>query len=234
LLHWYNGLDRKGAVAGLLELISAVRPLPVVLLRSDISAIGMVAHQAFAGFVGWSTSTRHGPLPVRRPKGDDERDQSPSVLVPALNDYLKTSMLPVFTRIRRLEVLRCDDRLCRGDSLLRIADLSETDLRDATQRHVKPANKLASWTARSSLPVVASTTTSVTVSGDSKRRVTRVPSSSRSATPHGWSAISAHTTGSVTGIPMGRSINRSSKAGLMTAPTPAVSRRRCSAMLMIA
>jgi hypothetical protein len=130
LLHWYNGLDRKGAVAGLLEFIAAVKPLPVVLLRSDISAIGAVAHQAFAGFVGWSASTRHGPLPIRRPAGDEERDQSPSVLVPALNDYLKTSMLPVFARIRRPEVLRCDDRVCRGDSLLRIADLSETDLRD--------------------------------------------------------------------------------------------------------
>jgi hypothetical protein len=52
------------------------------------------------------------------------------VLVPSLNDYLKTSKLPVFARIRRLDVLRCDDRVCRGDSLLRIADLYETDLRD--------------------------------------------------------------------------------------------------------
>ncbi len=67
---------------------------------------------------------------MRRPEGDDERDESPSVLVPALNDYLKTSKLPVFARIRRLEVLRCDDRVCRGDSLLRIVGLCETDLRD--------------------------------------------------------------------------------------------------------
>ena len=76
LLHWYNGLDEKRAVAGLLELISAVRPLPVVLLRSDISAIGAVAHQAFAGFVGWSANSRHGPLPMRRPERDAERDDS--------------------------------------------------------------------------------------------------------------------------------------------------------------
>lgn len=130
LLHQYNGLDIKGAVAGLLEFISAVRPLPVVLLRSDISAIGAVAHQAFAGFVGWSANTRHGPLPMRRPGGDDERDESPSVLVPALNDYLKSSKLPALAHIRWMEVLRCDDRECRGDSLLRIADLAETDLRD--------------------------------------------------------------------------------------------------------
>jgi hypothetical protein len=130
LLHSYNGLDIKGAVAGLLEFISAVSPLPVVLLRSDISAIGAVAHQAFAGFIGWSANTRHGPLPMPRPKSDDERDESPSVFVPALNDYLKTSKLPVFARIHRPQVLRCDDRECRGDSLLRIADLAETDLRD--------------------------------------------------------------------------------------------------------
>ena len=130
LLHRYNGLDISRAVAGLLEFISAVRPLPVVLLRSDISAIGAVAHQAFAGFVGWSANSRHGPLPMRRPESDDERDDSPSVLVPALNDYLKTSKLPVFARIRRLDVVRCDDRVCRGDSLLRIADLGETDRQD--------------------------------------------------------------------------------------------------------
>jgi hypothetical protein len=140
LLHWYNGLDLKGAVAGLLEFISAIEPLPVVLLRSDISAIGAVAHQAFAGFVGWSTSTRHGPRPMRKPDG--ERDQSPSVFVPALNDYLKSSMLPVFARIRRLEVLHCDDPVCRGDSLLRIADLSETDLPAA--RRLASLHNLAS------------------------------------------------------------------------------------------
>jgi hypothetical protein len=130
LLHRYNGLDIKGTVAGLLTFISVVKPLPVVLLRSDISAVGAVAHQAFAGFVGWSANSRHGPLPMRRPEDDDERDESPSVLVPALNDYVKTSKLSVFARIRRMDVLRCDDRVCRGDSVLRIADLSETDLRD--------------------------------------------------------------------------------------------------------
>jgi len=130
LLHRYNGLDIKGAVAGLLQFISAVKPLPVVLLRSDISAIGAVAHRAFAGFVGWSANSRHGPLPMRKPTDDDERDESPPVLLPVLNDYLKTSKLPVFARIRRPEVLRCDDRVCRGDSLLRIADLYETDRHD--------------------------------------------------------------------------------------------------------
>jgi hypothetical protein len=131
LLHQYNGLDPAGAVAGLLTFMSAVEPLPVFLLRCDISAIGAVAHGAFAGFVGWSSNTRHGPFPMRQPDGserDDERDQSPSVLVPALNSYFKASKLPALARNRRLDVLRCDDPICDGDSLLRIAERAEVDL----------------------------------------------------------------------------------------------------------
>jgi hypothetical protein len=129
LLHQFNGLDHAGAVAGLLTFIAAVAPLPVVLLRCDISAIGAVAHGAFAGFVGWATSGRHGPLPIRPAEDNDQRDESPSVLVPALNGYLKASKLPAL-RNRPLDVLRCDDPVCHGESLLRIAERSEVDIRD--------------------------------------------------------------------------------------------------------
>jgi hypothetical protein len=134
LLHPYNGLGTGGAIAGLLTFIAAVEPLPVVLLRCDISAIGAVAHRAFAGFVGWSANARHGPLPIRPPgrAGDDERDASPSVFVPALNDYFKASKLPALARShRRLDVLRCHDPVCGGNSLLKIAERSEVDLRTA-------------------------------------------------------------------------------------------------------
>jgi hypothetical protein len=132
LLHQYNGLDTARALAGLLTFIAEVEPLPVVLLRCDISAVGMVAHRAFAGFVGWSANTRHGPLPMRRPDrvgGDDERDDSPSVFVSALHNYVKTSKLPALARDRRPNVLRCFDPVCRGASLIEISTLSETDLR---------------------------------------------------------------------------------------------------------
>jgi hypothetical protein len=128
LLHQYNGLDTARAVAGLLAFISAVLPLPVVLLRADISAVGAVAHRAFAGFVGWSANTRHGPLPMRQPDPAGERDESPSVFVPALHDYFKASTLPAFARHRRSDVLRCDDLACRGDSLLEITRRCEIDL----------------------------------------------------------------------------------------------------------
>ena len=134
LLHRYNGLDTARALAGLLTFIAEVEPLPAVLLRCDISAVGAVAHRAFAGFVGWSANTRHGPLPMRRPdraEGEDERDDSPSVFVPALHNYVKTSKLPALARDRRMNMLRCGDPVCRGGSLLEIAELTETDLRAA-------------------------------------------------------------------------------------------------------
>jgi hypothetical protein len=133
LLHRYNGLDAAGAIAGLLTFVSAIGPLPVVLLRCDISAVGVVAYGALTGFVGWSATTRHGPLPMRQPQGDDdaERDESPGVFVPALHDYYKASKLPAFARGRRLDVLRCDDPVCGGSSLLRISQLSEVDLQAA-------------------------------------------------------------------------------------------------------
>jgi hypothetical protein len=63
-----------------------------------------------------------------RAEGDDERDDSPSVFVPALHDYFKASKLPAFARNRRLDVLRCGDPVCGGDSLLKITEASEVDL----------------------------------------------------------------------------------------------------------
>jgi hypothetical protein len=55
LMHHYNTLDAAGSVAGLLAFMCAIGGLPVVLLRCDISAVGAVAHGAFAGFVGMSS-----------------------------------------------------------------------------------------------------------------------------------------------------------------------------------
>jgi len=125
LLHRYNGLDPAGAVKGLLTFMSAIDGLPVMLLRCDVSAIGAVAHGAFAGFVGWSASTRHGPMPMRPQEGSGE---SPAVFVPALHDYSKAGRLPAFARGRQRDILRCDEPTCGGESLVRLARLSEVDL----------------------------------------------------------------------------------------------------------
>jgi hypothetical protein len=147
LLHRYNGLDPGRALAGLLTLIAEVDPVPVVLLRCDVSAVGAVAHRAFAGFVGCSANTRHGPLPMRRPDrgpDDEERDDSPSVFVPALHDYFKVSGLPA---LARSDVLRCDDAICDGDSLLEIAEQCEDDLQAgrlaACQHNMASTDRLA-------------------------------------------------------------------------------------------
>lgn len=132
LLASFNGLDAAGAVQGLLAFISEVEPVPVVLLRSDISAVGAVAYGASAGFVGWSPSTRHGPLPMpSRGPEVPAPDNSPSLFVPALHDYFKASKLPALARFQSTDVLRCDDHCCGENGLREIADLSEFDRRAA-------------------------------------------------------------------------------------------------------
>jgi hypothetical protein len=134
-------LDTAGSIAGLVTLISAVGGLPLISLRCDVSAIGAVAHGAFAGFVGMSAWTRHGPMPIRLPTATDgnaaERDPAPDVLVPAFNDYYKASRLPAFTA-PGLDVLRCDCSCCHGRSLLAVTRLCKVNMsaaRELAHRH---------------------------------------------------------------------------------------------------
>jgi hypothetical protein len=137
LMHHYNALDTAGAVAGLLTFMRSIGDLPMVLLRCDVSAIGAVAHGAFAGFVGMSAGLRHGPLPIRPAREASgevtERDQTPAVLVPSLHDYYKASRLPAFARASR-ELLRCGYSCCRGGTLLEVARLSEVSIAAARER----------------------------------------------------------------------------------------------------
>lgn len=133
LHHLYNGLDDASAVAGLVAFISALKDVPVVLLRCDISGVGAVAHGGHAAFIGLSATHRHGPMPRKpKPKGeDDDPDLSPAVFVPALHDYVKASKLPSISRDEDSGLLACHDDACRGASLLRLSRLSEVDLRAA-------------------------------------------------------------------------------------------------------
>ncbi len=134
LHHHYNGLDEAGAVAGLVAFLSALRDLPVVLLRCDVSSVGAVAHGGRAAFIGLSATSRHGPMP-RKPKGDDGKDDdpdlSPAVFVPALHDYVKASKLPSISGNEDDDILACHDHACRGASLLRLSRLSEVNLKAA-------------------------------------------------------------------------------------------------------
>ena len=129
LVHPYNGLDAPESVAGLLNLVSATAG-GVVLMRFDVSAIGAVAHGAYAGFAGMSASLRHGPMPIRRSGELDERnerDVTPSVLVPALHDYHKAGKLPAIAAARQ-DLLTCGCSCCRGGSLLEISRLCEVNI----------------------------------------------------------------------------------------------------------
>ena len=140
LLHSYNGLDEANAVAGLVAFMSAIDGLPIVLLRSDVSAVGAVAYGGHAGFVGLSATNRHGPMPRRNSKQDAEDndpDHSPSVFVPALHDYVKASKLPSISRNEDDGILACHDPVCGGLSLLRLSRLSEVDLAAARAKAYK-------------------------------------------------------------------------------------------------
>lgn len=134
----FNGLDAAGAVKGLVDFMKAVDPVPVVMLRCDISAVGAVAHGAYAGFVGCSTSTRHDSLPPKRPdrgdRDDSDQDKSPSTFVYELHDYFKASGFSGIERFGFADVLRCEAGCCGPDGLLGITNLVTTDLSEARQR----------------------------------------------------------------------------------------------------
>jgi hypothetical protein len=158
LMDAYNALDKPQAVAGILSVI-ADAGVPVVLLRCDISAIGAVAHGAYAGFAGMSTSLRHGALPMRNTsalgEADGDRDMSPSLLVPSLHDYHKAGKLPAIANVRQ-DLLRCSCSSCQGSSLLDITRMCEVSIsrgREAAAWHnVAVHDDLACQVLRSQRP----------------------------------------------------------------------------------
>jgi hypothetical protein len=63
LHHHYNGLDEAGAVAGLVAFLSALRHLPVVLLRCDVSGSRRTLHQILASTAGGAPHDRRLAMP---------------------------------------------------------------------------------------------------------------------------------------------------------------------------
>ncbi len=118
----FNLLDTAGTVAGLVQLIREVRPVPVALLRCDISAVGAVAYGAALGAVGLTTSSRHCPMPGPRPRPGATRDSSPRLFVPPLLDYIKASRFTELVTEPDDPVWSCMCEACDGRSLLRFAE----------------------------------------------------------------------------------------------------------------
>jgi hypothetical protein len=102
--HPNDPLAQRGAVAGLVALLDAVPD--VMLVRSDIGALGALAHGPAAGAIGTGTSVRHVVPPGRAAGG--ARTGLPSVFVPALMDW---KLPTVLARLPQQLVPRCASRV---------------------------------------------------------------------------------------------------------------------------
>lgn len=121
----FNVLDKARTVAGLVELIQRVRPVPLAVLRCDVSAVGAVAFGAALGAVGTTTTSRHRPAGGGPPPDPARpRDDSPRLFVPQLLDYFKASQLTELVVDRDDETMTCLCEGCDGQSLFRFAESS--------------------------------------------------------------------------------------------------------------
>lgn len=108
-------LATTAAVTGLIAVLRC--PVPVLLLRSDTSVLGALAHGAAAVSVGTKSGLRHiYPIP-----DDDSGGFAPptAAFVPALKSYywLVPKIEDAITRNPNLDVWICDCSLCHGRSL---------------------------------------------------------------------------------------------------------------------
>jgi hypothetical protein len=138
----FNPLNHRDTVDGLVRLIGEVRPVPVALLRCDVSAVGAVAYGASLGAVGLTTTSRHYATGFRTRPGV-WRDSSPRLFVPALLDYFKASKLTELVTEPDDPVLSCLCEECDGESLLRFAEDDRVKL-DA-ERHNLHATEDVAW-----------------------------------------------------------------------------------------
>lgn len=109
-------LAHPGAVRGLASLVATVPDL--ILLRSDIGALGAIAHGAAMAAIGTSTSVRHVVPPGKSAGGG--RTGFPSVFWPELMDWkLADGIGRLPARLRP----RCHLACCNGGTLDEFAGL---------------------------------------------------------------------------------------------------------------
>jgi hypothetical protein len=91
-----------------------------IMLRCDLSGIGLVAHGASAVGIGTTTGTRHRYLPrATKARRGDREGRPRAVLVSELLSFLRMDDLVIHEGDRAFE---CVCSYCGGDSLLRFAD----------------------------------------------------------------------------------------------------------------
>lgn len=112
-------LGSARAVKGFLQLLASSARLS--LLRSDLAAIGGLAHGAWMVAMGTGTSVRHF-VPPGQTGGGVSNDPTPSVLVRILAAYYKGSKLE---QVKGLDkgMLDCQCAICDGQSLTRFRDV---------------------------------------------------------------------------------------------------------------
>ena len=115
----YDPLGRARAVEGLVELLYAVSD--VTILRSDIGAVGSVAHGAKLGALGTSPTTRHVFPPDQKGGGPSK---SPAVFVGTLLGFMTGAALDALPAAASPT---CHLRCCNGLALRRL----NTRARDA-------------------------------------------------------------------------------------------------------
>jgi hypothetical protein len=118
-----NSTDPLGTqkdIAGFLEVLAA-SPVACGLIRTDIAALGALAHGAFFGGVGLSTSLRHFVPPGTQP-GGNRQDKSLRLFVPRLLSFKTAEVLASAKDWDQSGTLRCYCDVCQGESLARFED----------------------------------------------------------------------------------------------------------------
>ncbi|MBA0128314.1 hypothetical protein H0B56_22440 [Haloechinothrix sp. YIM 98757] len=121
-------LATRKAVHGLLTVLQE-SPVPVLLIRSDTSAVGALCYGALAGAVGTRPSVRH----IAPPGGGFSSTSEPSAFVRMLLDYYTVGRIADIAQqtpdLSQLWECECDE--CGGRSLRRLATVSDPERQEA-------------------------------------------------------------------------------------------------------
>lgn len=117
--HTTDPFGSAAAVTGLLTVLTA--PVPIALLRSDLSAVGAVAGGAVFGAVGTASSLRH--IWTSTGGGGGRGGRIVSVYVPRLMSYHHLERLPLVAAQMPGDFFWCFCEICQGDPVFdRVGD----------------------------------------------------------------------------------------------------------------
>ncbi|MDF1596200.1 MAG: hypothetical protein P1T08_08890 [Acidimicrobiia bacterium] len=144
-------LDRKGAVAGLTEV---VRGLPgCAVLRTDLAGgLGALSVGARWVSIGTMPTHRHATKPGTPGFSPNVTDRTPSIVVSELLSFRKASKLEQLERVD--PVLTCRCHVCKGADIRRFADPAYYDegefhnaavVADLTNTLVAASDRTATW-----------------------------------------------------------------------------------------